>query len=410
MDIKSPRQERLDPVPSAGSPMRVLLYSHDSFGLGHLRRNLNIAEALTTANPEAVVLIVTGSPCATHFPMPPRVDVVKLPSVTKNAEGHYVPRSLGGALDFSIELRRALLMQLFESFSPNLLIVDHQLLGLRGELIPVLKEAKRLGTRTILGIRDVIDSPEVVAREWGSKSARWALSEVYDRVCVYGTPRVFDTRVEYPVPPELSRRLEFTGYLSPKPARVAPRSLPNLRPEILVTMGGGEDGEERVLTYLDAIEMSPVFWDTTIVLGPLMPSRAVRRIKRRARILGGITVHRFHADLPKLLSNSSVVVAMAGYNTSTEIMRSGKPAVFLPRTFPRAEQHIRAERLERIGAALCLANATATQLREAIESSLTTPLKIRVQLPLDGLVRLAVIAGELVTGVTSKKTSETRIA
>jgi len=404
MDIKIPSEQRHDSLPSPGSPMRVLLYSHDSFGLGHLRRNLNIAAALTSANPEAEVLIVTGSPCATHFPMPPRVDVVKLPSVTKNAEGHYVPRSLGGALDFSIELRGALLMQVFESFSPNLLIVDHQLLGLRGELIPVLEEAKRVGTQTILGIRDVIDSPEVVAREWGSKSARWALGEVYDRVCVYGSPRVFDTRAEYPVPPELSQRLEFTGYLSPKPARTAPRSLPSLRPEVLVTMGGGEDGEERVLTYLDAVEMSPVFWDTTIVLGPLMPSRAVRRIKRRARILGGITVHRFHADLPKLLSHSSLVVAMAGYNTSTEILRSGRPAVFLPRTFPRAEQHIRAERFERIGAARCLPNATAAQLREAVELSLSSPTKARVQLPLDGLTRLCEIASELTSGTVTKKT------
>ncbi len=399
-----------DRMGCTSAPMRVLLYSHDSFGLGHLRRNLNIAQALTSGNEHAEVIIVTGSPCATHFPMPPRVDVVKLPAVTKNAEGRYVPRSLGGELDFSIELRRALLMQLFESFAPDLLIVDHQLLGLRGELIPVLREAKQRGTRTILGIRDVIDSPEVVAREWGSKSARWALGEVYDRVCVYGTSRVFDTRAEYPVPPELAQRLEFTGYLSPKLAESAPHSVPNLKPEVLVTMGGGEDGEERVLTYLDALELGPTTWDSTLVLGPLMPSRAVRRIKRRARILGGVTVHRFHADLPKLLSNSSLVVAMAGYNTSTEILRSGRPAVFLPRTFPRAEQHIRAERLERIGAARCLPNASAAELRAAIESSLAAPSRIRVRLPLDGLDRLAAIADELVNGTPIDQKSETRIA
>ena len=386
-----------------------MLYSHDSFGLGHLRRNLNIAEALTQNNQDVEVLIVTGSPCATHFPMPPRVDVVKLPSVTKDSGGHYTPRSLGSAIDFSIEMRRALLMQAFLSFAPRLLIVDHQLLGLRGELIPVLTEARRRGTRTILGIRDVIDSPEVVAREWGSKRARWALGDIYDRVCVYGSPRVFDTRAEYPVPPELAERLEFTGYLSPQPPKSRPSAVPNLRNEVLVTMGGGEDGEERVHAYLDAVENEHLEWDTSIVLGPLMPARAVRRIKRRSRMLEGITVHRFHSDMPRLIEHSALIVAMAGYNTSTEIVRSGKPVVFLPRTFPRAEQHIRAERLERLGIGKCLVGASAPELLEAIKSGLRDGRVARVNLPLDGLQKLSEIAFELINQSQVTDLNESRV-
>lgn len=395
-------------LPTPPRPARALLYSHDSFGLGHLRRNLNIAKALTAARPDLDVLIVTGSPCATQFELPPRVEVVKLPSVSKDEEGRYTPRALSGELQLSIDLRRALLQQVFDLWAPDLLIVDHQLLGLRGELIPILAVARERGVKTVLGIRDVIDAPEVVAREWGVPDARWALAEVYDRVCVYGSPRVFDTRAEYPIPPELSTRLEFTGYLAPALDPADRSALPNLRPEVLVTMGGGEDGEERVHAYLDCLELAPFGWDSTLVLGPLMPSRAVRKLKRRARLLDGVRVHRFHADLPKLLQEADVAVGMAGYNTCAEILASGKPAVFLPRTFPRLEQHIRAERLARLGLARSLVAPTPAELRAAVEASLTTSIDLRPRPSLAGLDRLCEIVDELLARAGTRPTGAAR--
>lgn len=384
-------------------PFRALLYSHDSFGLGHLRRNLNIARVLTEADADAEVLVVTGSPCATQFPLPPRVEVVKLPSVTKDESGRYVPRSLSSGLPFTVELRRALLLQVLESFSPDLLIVDHQVVGLAGELLPVLERARVLGVRTVLGIRDVIDSPDAVAREWGTPQARWALAEAYDRVCVYGSPEVFDTRAEYPIPPELSRRLEFTGYLAAPAAPPVPCSIPSLRPGVLVTTGGGEDGEERVQAYLDALELGPARWDSTLVLGPLMPTRAVRAIKRRARLHEGVVVHRFHSDLPRLLADADLVVGMAGYNTCTELLQSGKSAVLLPRTAPRLEQRIRAERLQRLGLARALVEPRAEELRAAVEEGLERPVDLSRRPPLDGLERLAEVAREVVLGETLQR-------
>ena len=43
---------------------RVILYSHDTFGLGHLRRSRALATALTASNPNASAIILTGSPVA----------------------------------------------------------------------------------------------------------------------------------------------------------------------------------------------------------------------------------------------------------------------------------------------------------------------------------------------------------
>jgi predicted glycosyltransferase len=356
---------------------------------------LVLASALTQHIPGASCIIATGSPCATHFALPERVGIVKLPSITKNTGGAYVPREIGGEVEFALRIRRRLLMELYRSFAPQLLVVDHQVLGLGGELLPLLEQARRRGTRTILGVRDIIDTPEVVAREWGEPNVRWALGHAYDRVCVYGDPAVFDTRLEYPIPPELSKRLEFCGYVV-RPARPrSPRALPPIRPHVLVTMGGGEDGGERVNSYLDALELAPVRFTSTVVTGPLLDAERVRALRRRARMLPGVHLQQFHADMPALYAEANAVVAMSGYNTSAELLQAGLPTVFLPRTFPRREQALRAERLAQLGLAQCLVQPRPERLREAVEAAVESPRRRSTPIPLNGAERLAHVASEL---------------
>ncbi len=374
---------------------KVLLHSHDSYGLGHLRRTLTLAGAFQRHLPGVRVLITTGSPCATHFEPPAGVDLVKLPSVTKDEQGFYVPRTLGGGLDDLVFLRRRVLLEVYRAFAPDLVLADHQVLGLEGELTDLLEEARHRGTRTLLGIRDIIDSPEAVAREWGRPAIRRALDEMYDRVVVYGSPQVFDTRAEYPIPPELGRLIEFTGYVARPKGVARTRAVPSLRKQVLVTMGGGEDGAERVAAYLDMVERAGVPWDSTIVLGPLLDSHEARRLKRRARLLPRVTVHQYHSDLPRLLAESDAVVAMAGYNTVAEILRSGKPAVYLPRTFPRQEQAIRATRLEALGLGRSLLAPTREELAAAIEEQLSTPVPADACPPLEGDAATARVVAEM---------------
>ena len=375
---------------------RILLYSHDSFGLGHLRRTLTISEGLLEAFPNAELLIVTGSPCATLFPLPKRVGMVKLPSVTKNPEGHYVPRTLTGSLSFALKIRRNLLLESFRSFEPDLIIVDHKVTGLHGEALELLREARSQGVRTMLGIRDIIDSPDAVAREWGDDKSRWALSEGYDRICVYGTPEVYDTRSEYPIPPELGRRVEFTGYVVRSGRPINRRPVPSIRPQVLVTMGGGEDGARRLEAYLDGIEEERVRWNTVIVGGPLLKDEDARRIRRRARMIGNVEVRRFYADMPRLLAECNAVVSMAGYNTCTEVLQSEKPWVILPRTHPRMEQAIRARRFAHLGLGLDLPDAKPDEIRRGVAAALDMVNMPNESIPaLNGVQRICEIVGDL---------------
>lgn len=396
---------------------RILLYSHDSWGLGHLRRSLNLAGALGKRLSSASLLVCSGSPCATHFPLPRRTDVVKLPAITKDRAGKYTPRKLGADLGGVLRLRAGLLLEAFRTFRPDLLIVDHQVVGLEGELEPVLRQARKRGALTILGLRDIIDAAPAVRRQWSSPVVQWALREAYDRICVYGSQLVFDPRVEYEWPRGVRERVELTGYVVPPadPPRPSRRKSGSRR-RVLLAVGGGEDGIERIDRYLDFLAMSEVSWRTTIVTGPLMPAAEVRRLKERARGLRAVRIRTFHGDLPRLLRQSDAVVCMAGYNTAVEALQSGRPIVFLPRTFPRAEQLLRASRLAKLGLCDCLVDPSARELGEAVERALARGGSERrtavppPEIDLDGGQRLARLASELLDEGRGVCEGETRMA
>ena len=387
--------------PTVSTTERILFYSHDSYGLGHLRRTLTLAGALIERRPNASVLVVSGSPCATHFPLPRGVEIVKLPSVTKNEHGEYTPRSLPGGLDQLQRLRRALLRVAFDSFEPELLVTDHQPIGLCGELLGVLRRAKATGTRTILGLRDVIDDPDTVASQWSHPDVREALGDLYDRVCVYGVPEVFDQRIEYPIPPELCSRVEFTGYVVRPGDQAQVRSGLAGRPRVLVTAGGGEDGEGHVVTYLECLRLAAAPWDSTIVLGPLMHPLQVRHVKRMAKTLRNVRVHTFHAEMPRLLAESDAVVSMAGYNTVAKILQARVNAVLLPRVFPRREQLIRSQRLERLGLVSMIADPKPRPLRVAVEHALASRRDWSRVPALEGRSRVCDIVGQLLDQVAA---------
>ena len=143
-----------------------MLYSHDTFGLGHLRRSRALAQAITGAIGDASALILTGSPVAGRFDFPRRVDHVRLPGVTKLQDGSYVSQTLGMDLEETTELRAGLIRSTAEQYEPDMLIVDKEPTGFRGELMPTLRMLRDEGrARLVLGLRDVLDEPEVLATE-----------------------------------------------------------------------------------------------------------------------------------------------------------------------------------------------------------------------------------------------------
>ena len=84
---------------------RILIYSHDTFGLGHLRRCRTIAHALVERYKQLSVLILSGSPIIGSFDFRSRVDFVRIPGVIKLRNGEYVSLSLHIDIEETLAMR-----------------------------------------------------------------------------------------------------------------------------------------------------------------------------------------------------------------------------------------------------------------------------------------------------------------
>ena len=145
---------------------RILIYSHDSFGLGHLRRCREIAHALVEARKDTTVLILSGSPIIGSFDFRARVDFVRIPGVIKLRNGEYTSLSLHLDLSETLAIRESIIQHTASIFEPDLFIVDKEPLGLRGEVRETLRILRRRGVPLVLGLRDVMDEPSLLAPEW----------------------------------------------------------------------------------------------------------------------------------------------------------------------------------------------------------------------------------------------------
>jgi predicted glycosyltransferase len=325
---------------------RILIYSHDSFGLGHLRRCRAIAHAIVDRFKGVSVLILSGSPIIGSFDFLPRVDFVRIPGVVKLHNGEYQSLGLHIDLDQTMAIRAAIIKQTAESFRPDLFIVDKEPLGLKGEVLPTLNLLKSRGATLVLGLRDIMDEPALLLREWKRKKVLPALEHLYDEIWVYGLADFADPLEGVACPAAVRSKMIYTGYLR--------RAVPSLKtteppvrraPYVLVTVGGGDDGMAVLDWVLAAYEHDPrIPLGAVIVTGPFMAPDQQRHFRERAERIKRIEVLTFDAHLEVLMERAVGVVAMAGYNTFCEILSLDKRAILVPRVLPRREQVMRAQR------------------------------------------------------------------
>ncbi|MEM8692755.1 MAG: glycosyltransferase [Pseudomonadota bacterium] len=325
---------------------RVVLYSHDTFGLGHLRRSRTVATALTQAGVATNAIILTGSPIAGRFTFPEAVDHVRLPGVKKLSDGSYVSQTTGMDIDETTALRASLIQSAVSQYDPDLLIVDKEPTGFRGELLPTLEDLRTGGkTSVVLGLRDVLDDPDVLAAEWARKGAVTATESFYDEIWVYGLRSVYDPTAGLPLSPETRRRIHWTGYLR---REATMPGAPQDGPYILVTPGGGGDGQSMVDLVLSAYEQDPNLSPRAVlVYGPFLSGDVRDDFETRVEALNGrVEAVGFESNIEALFAGAEGVVCMGGYNTFCEVLSFDKRAVIVPRTRPRREQLIRASHAE----------------------------------------------------------------
>jgi len=331
---------------------RILIYSHDSFGLGHLRRCRSIAHSLVARYKGLSVLILSGSPIIGSFDFKARVDFVRIPGVIKLKDGAYTPLGLHIDLEQTLQMRESIIYHTAVTFKPDIFLVDKEPTGLQGEVSSTLEMLKQRGCINVLGLRDIMDEVGQLKQEWARKKVLPALDNLYHDIWVYGLEEMGSPVEGMGLSPATLAKISYTGYLDreiPSDRNwVAPLDLDD--PFILVTAGGGGDGVEMVDWVIRAYESAGEMpYRAVIVTGPFMPPAEQQEFHERCDALDNVEILTFDSHIELMMQKAVAIVAMGGYNTFCEILTLDKPALIIPRSVPRQEQLIRAERAVKLG-------------------------------------------------------------
>jgi predicted glycosyltransferase len=270
-------------------------------------------------------------------------------------------------------------------------------------------------------LRDILDSATAVRREWAASGLGERVLDYFDQVLVYGMREIFDPVEACGFPAALLKRTQFCGYIVNRQPSLL-RSVPDprrgtvnegVRPVVLATTGGGEDGAALLDIFLRvAAEAS---WKGIGVAGPMTPENELAQLHDLASA-SDVTLHTGTSDLSGLLARADAIVCMGGYNTLVEALVQGVPAVCVPRTAPREEQAIRAATFQRLGLLRMLTpeRLTGEALANAVGAALQTPrpelrARVRATLNLDGAARAACRLIALATAVRDSR-SEAAVA
>ena len=382
---------------------RLLMYSQDGMGLGHLRRSWNIAREIKRHEPECDVLVLADSPATSLFCRDRGIECVKLPTIVKSGSLRWRNDALAMPCADIIALRSALILETFRRFAPDTMLVDHMPVGALGELLPVLDHRRKLADppRLLLGLRDILDAEDVIRDAWSTLGAYDYLAD-YEAVLIYGCEDVFDADAAYGLR-QHARRVVYCNYVSPvdggghnpQPDVRARGHVPE-RPFILMMGGGGHDSfalAEAFVKVAPGLQRS-FGLDAVLLTGPNMAfARREALISRGAR--ASVTILDGVEDATEWIRNASAVVSMAGYNSMCEVLAWRKKALVVPRRGPSVEQRTRTRLLaERdLVSMIDPDDLTPARLADGIELLLSTDrVPDATRLPaLDGARRAASI-------------------
>jgi predicted glycosyltransferase len=367
--------------------MRILAYSHDTFGLGNIRRMLAICKYLHDSIEDVSILMITGSPMLHSFRVARGIDYIKLPCLKRSAAGDPGVRFLDMDSRNITGLRSQLILESVKSFQPDVVLVDKKPLGLFGELEASLTHinAHLPAAKVLLVLRDILDEPSTTIEQWRNAGYDEAVRWHYDAILVLGSAAIFDVRKEYRFSPRVRSKVVHCGYLwrergeKTRPALRRELGIADNEHLVLVTAGGGEDGFQLMQTYLGCQRLiSPACKVRSLMIpGPEMGPAELHVLTEMAAGAPGVVLRDFTDDMMSYMDAADVVVSMGGYNTVCELLTLRKRAVVVPRVAPVAEQRVRAERMagmslfriilpEALHPAL-LANTITEELRAARE-------------------------------------------
>src|SRR6058998_1396021 len=243
--------------------------------------------------------------------------------------------------------------------APDLVLVDHEPLGSKGEFRDGLRalKAERPTTRFVCGMRDIQDDAARIRALWQEVGVYDALENLYDAIAVYGSRTIYDVAEAYAIPPSVRSKLHYCGYIVRDPPAVDAGALrerngwPQKGPMIVATVGSGYDGYPVLEAARAAVERLQAKFPglhAILVTGPFMPAEKQALLRARANARCRVLTW---ADNFELMAAADAVVSMGGYNSVWEALVQARPLVIVPRATHKVEQQIRAETLAARGLA-----------------------------------------------------------
>ena len=374
------------------SPLRIVLFSHDSRGLGRTSRALAIASKLAEDFRDSSILLLTDLPIIGRFRFPQQVDCVRLPAVAEPL----APRSrdtLNVTRESTLRIRRRIIHGVAKAFKPDVFIVERDPCDLHDEMRRALSFLREEvpHCKIVWGLLDVIGDPEMVIQDWSRHRVSDLFGELCDELWVHGDRELFDHAREYRLPKPAADKLVYTGYLQPDgngSSRVSSQlgKSPG-RPAVVITVGGGAHGYPLIDNYLGFLERlrGSAPFQSIIVSGPMMLGQLKADVIERARRLEGVIVHRFSKYLSEYLRRAQLVVFTGGYNTHCANLAYHKQAIVSPAPGPPNEHLLRAQVFTRLGIVdlLTPAHLSPDRLGAMVSASISR----RATSPYDGLAR-----------------------
>jgi len=383
---------------------RIVLYSHDTMGLGHMRRNILVAQALAESHINPTILLIAGAKEVGRFPLPKNVDCFVLPAYHKTLDGNYQSRNLD-LEDYELhELRANTIRSVLQSFKPDVFIVDNVANGALGELNPTLSYLKRqTKTRCVLGLRDIQDELETAKNQYLSMEKTY--HDYYDAIWIYGDPTIYDLATESYFSADITRKVHYTGYLDQclrvnqgDALHMNRKIVKLLIPEkklVVCILGGGQDGSKLAEAFISA--NLPENYQGILVTGPYLPGHIRRRLFNFSHDKKNIHIFNFMREPGYLIGKANRLITMGGYNSVCEILSLEKKSLIVPRVKPRMEQWIRACRLQQLGLVDVLHpdEISSEKITDWLVSDGPKIDGVREKIDLNGLQRLSKLIGSI---------------
>jgi predicted glycosyltransferase len=331
---------------------RLMFYCQHILGMGHLVRSMEIVRGLI---PDFQICFINGGEVVEGFDIPSSVEVVNLPAIKTDSEFQELQVvDSAYTLEEVQEMRQAELLQVFDRFQPDVLMIELFPFGRRRfsfELIPLLERAKTRGTKVVCSLRDIVTKSDRTKHE---EKVCKLMNRYFDLLLVHGDPHFQPLEETFSRVADLKCEVKFTGYVvQSQPEAVT--ELPNFDPDqplILVSVGGGRFGHE----LLDCVvETAPILkrripHQIQVFTGPFMPEWKLLELQTNAATSSNIRVDRYTPHLLSYMQKADLSISMSGYNTTMNVLTTGVRSLLLPFTGnDDQEQRIRAEKLAYLG-------------------------------------------------------------